>query len=155
MKYQVTTVMKRPNLETSWGIPSGDQFSKPWSLLGFADKPSWWDSKYGANCDENCACWNDIEKGIIADGDRAGTHSDLAMAHIKSIVKINKALHELAESVTEEGFDTLEYRTTVIFKDFETAQEFSAGQMSDEEAMNLENFYKSKNISISDEISYI
>jgi len=147
--------MKRPNLETPWGIPSGEQFRNPWSMLGFEDKPSWWDSKYGANCDENCACWDDIEKGIIADGDRAGTHSDLAWPHIKKMVSLNKDQTALTDSITEEGYDSLEYVTTVIFTDFEKAQKFAEGQMTDEEAQELDAYYESKNITISEEISYI
>ena len=47
----------------------------PWEMLGFTEKPTWWDtqyitteySDYGSN---NIPMWKDLEKGIIRQGDR-------------------------------------------------------------------------------------
>jgi hypothetical protein len=51
----------------------------PWEMLGFGDKPTWWDETYGeapytAN---NINMWKDIENGIIRNGYNAGQYSEL------------------------------------------------------------------------------
>ena len=48
----------------------------PWEMLGFAEKPTWWENRYGAApyTAGNDILWNDLENGFIKEGDRAGTH---------------------------------------------------------------------------------
>ena len=59
----------------------------PWEMLGFPEKPSWWEDEYGSgpwpapadleNPDENVLnekLWIDIENGVIRQGNRAGQH---------------------------------------------------------------------------------
>ena len=48
----------------------------PWEMLGFAEKPSWWESRYGVApyTAGNDILWNDLENGHIHDGDRKGTY---------------------------------------------------------------------------------
>ena len=50
----------------------------PWEMLGFGDKPSWWDGEYGPEpyTSENIVMWNDIENGIIKDGINAGEYKE-------------------------------------------------------------------------------
>ena len=40
---------------------------RPWEMLGFSIKPTWWESKYGPApyTKDNLVLWNDLEKGII------------------------------------------------------------------------------------------
>ena len=41
----------------------------PWEMLGFYDKPSWWDTQYGTTYGlSNTALWSDLEAGIIRQG---------------------------------------------------------------------------------------
>lgn len=45
----------------------------PWEMLGFPNKPSWWDDEYGLDySSNNTTMWNDLEAGIIKSGARAG-----------------------------------------------------------------------------------
>ena len=48
----------------------------PWQMLGFSQKPTWWDSEYGAApyTSGNLHMWEDLAQGLIAHGDRAGLH---------------------------------------------------------------------------------
>lgn len=47
----------------------------PWEMLGFVEKPTWWDEEYnGDYTSQNTDMWTDIENGIIRRGNRAGTH---------------------------------------------------------------------------------
>lgn len=42
--------------------------STPWEMLGFSEKPTWWESKYGPApyTSNNLIMWADIEAGVIA-----------------------------------------------------------------------------------------
>ena len=53
--------------------------SHPWEMLGFGDQPSWWETEYGAApyTASNIIMWQDIENGIIKDGDYAGEYEEL------------------------------------------------------------------------------
>lgn len=48
----------------------------PWEMLGFSEKPTWWESEYGAApyTSGNLLLWEDLAEGIIRQGDRAGTY---------------------------------------------------------------------------------
>jgi hypothetical protein len=48
----------------------------PWEMLGFTEKPSWWDDTYGEApyTRNNLILWEDIRDGIIQQGPRAGTY---------------------------------------------------------------------------------
>ena len=43
--------------------------SRPWELLGFAEKPSYWDERYGSApyTGTNLVLWDDLEAGLVAD----------------------------------------------------------------------------------------
>lgn len=47
----------------------------PWEMLGFSEKPTWWESEYGPSpyTSGNLLLWEDLRDGIIRQGDRAGT----------------------------------------------------------------------------------
>ena len=43
----------------------------PWEMLGFFEKPTWWDTQYGTDYTAlNESMWNDLELGIIRQGPR-------------------------------------------------------------------------------------
>ena len=41
----------------------------PWEMLGFSEKPSWWESRYGIApyTSDNLVLWDDLEAGLVAD----------------------------------------------------------------------------------------
>ena len=44
---------------------------RPWEMLGFGSRPSWWVATYGTDYSStNTALWNDLEEGIIRNGPR-------------------------------------------------------------------------------------
>jgi hypothetical protein len=49
---------------------------KPWEMLGFSDKPTWWEDEYGPApyTSGNEILWDDIEAGVIRQGSRRGTN---------------------------------------------------------------------------------
>ena len=45
--------------------------ARPWQMLGFSIKPSWWEATYGTDYGStNTKLWNDLEEGIIRNGPR-------------------------------------------------------------------------------------
>lgn len=54
----------------------------PWEMLGFADKPSWWENAYGPApyTSGNLQMWQDIEAGRIIEGPREG----ISLVHKRS-----------------------------------------------------------------------
>ena len=48
----------------------------PWEMLGFSEKPNWWETLYGSApyTSGNLILWEDIRDGIIRQGTRAGTY---------------------------------------------------------------------------------
>jgi hypothetical protein len=65
----------------------------PWEMLGFSDKPDWWESEYGATpyTSSNTALWTDLSLGVIAQGPRAGVDSRFARAHLPSMIPVDSA----------------------------------------------------------------
>ena len=58
----------------------------PWEILGFSEKPTWWESVYGPApyTKNNLLLWEDIRDGIIRQGPRAGTYERYARPTIMS-----------------------------------------------------------------------
>lgn len=49
----------------------------PWEMLGFTEKPTWWEAQYGTDYgSSNNSMWADLENGIIRQGPRANTEDD-------------------------------------------------------------------------------
>lgn len=48
----------------------------PWEMLGFSEKPTWWEDEYGPApyTSNNLILWEDLENGNIKQGDRKGRH---------------------------------------------------------------------------------
>lgn len=48
----------------------------PWEMLGFSEKPTWWDAEYGPApyTKNNLLLWEDLKDGIIRQGALAGTY---------------------------------------------------------------------------------
>jgi len=50
-----------------WYYDTANPDTRPWEMLGFADKPTWWDSRYGAApyTSDNTVLWTDISNGYV------------------------------------------------------------------------------------------
>ena len=48
----------------------------PWEMLGFSEKPTWWEEEYGPApyTSGNLVLWEDLRDGIIRQGDRQGNY---------------------------------------------------------------------------------
>jgi hypothetical protein len=48
----------------------------PWEMLGFSEKPDWWETEYGPEpyTKGNLILWSDLKDGIIRQGPRAGRY---------------------------------------------------------------------------------
>jgi hypothetical protein len=64
----------------------------PWEMLGFSEKPSWWDTQYGEApyTSGNLILWEDIRDGIIRKGERAGTYKRYARTSILRHIPVNE-----------------------------------------------------------------
>lgn len=59
-----------------WAYDTDRPHRCPWEMLGFSQKPGWWDEQYGEApyTSNNLILWEDIENGIIRQGNRAGIY---------------------------------------------------------------------------------
>lgn len=58
-----------------WFYDTDRPHTCPWEMLGFGEKPTWWDVEYGPApyTSNNLILWEDLSNGIIRQGPRAGT----------------------------------------------------------------------------------
>jgi hypothetical protein len=70
----------------------------PWEMLGFADKPQWWESEYGAApyTSANTNLWTDLSLGTIAQGERAGVDQRFARPFLLDMIPVDTAGNLLA-----------------------------------------------------------
>lgn len=66
----------------------------PWEMLGFAASPDWWESEYGPApyTNQNFKLWNDIEQGVIRQGNRAGIDERYARTVPNSTVTLQSII---------------------------------------------------------------
>ena len=57
-----------------WFYDTDRPHTHPWEMLGFSQKPNWWDSQYGEApyTNGNTAMWEDLRDGRIRQGNRVG-----------------------------------------------------------------------------------
>jgi len=69
-----------------WFYDTSRPHTCPWEMLGFSEKPVWWESEYGPApyTSGNLILWEDISQGIIRQGPRAGTYDRYARKSILS-----------------------------------------------------------------------
>lgn len=60
-----------------WFYDTDRPHTHPWEMLGFSEKPSWWEDQYGPApyTRNNLILWEDLASGIIRQGNKAGTYS--------------------------------------------------------------------------------
>jgi hypothetical protein len=64
----------------------------PWEMLGFSEKPTWWEDQYGPApyTSGNKILWDDLEAGYIAQGDRQGNDSLFARPGLSAIIPVTE-----------------------------------------------------------------
>lgn len=65
---------------------------RPWEMLGFTEKPTWWELSYGPApyTSGNTVLWSDIETGRILYGERAGVDSRFARSGLSKIIPVSE-----------------------------------------------------------------
>jgi len=90
----------------------------PWEMLGFSQKPNWWESEYGPApyTSGNLILWEDLRDGVIRQGPRAGRHNRYKRPNLLSILPVNN-LGELLNPL-EIGFteNYTSFRNKLDFK---------------------------------------
>lgn len=63
-----------------WFYDTDRPHSHPWEMLGFSEKPNWWEDEYGPApyTSNNLILWEDLQEGAIKQGARAGVKSRYA-----------------------------------------------------------------------------
>jgi hypothetical protein len=64
----------------------------PWEMLGFSEKPSWWEKQYGPApyTSGNKILWNDLENGKIRQGKFAGINTLYQRPGLSQIIPVDK-----------------------------------------------------------------
>jgi hypothetical protein len=64
----------------------------PWEMLGFNEKPSWWELEYGPvpYTSGNEILWNDIKDGYVRQGPRQGYHSLYARPLLLDVLPVDE-----------------------------------------------------------------
>ena len=64
----------------------------PWEMLGFANEPSWWADRYGVApfTGGNTLLWEDLERGYIHAGPRAGINKNFARPGLTQIIPVDE-----------------------------------------------------------------
>jgi len=63
----------------------------PWEMLGFTEKPAWWDDEYGVApyTSGNLPLWEDLSLGIIRQGTRQGTDTLYARDGLLNLIPVD------------------------------------------------------------------
>jgi hypothetical protein len=63
----------------------------PWEMLGFSEKPTWWESEYGPApyTSNNLILWEDLRDGIIRQGERVGTRDRYKRPSLMSHIPVD------------------------------------------------------------------
>lgn len=64
----------------------------PWEMLGFTEKPTWWEDQYGVApyTSGNVTLWQDLEAGRIQQGPRAGIDSRFARPELSRVIPVDE-----------------------------------------------------------------
>ncbi len=60
-----------------WFYDTDRPHTHPWEMLGFSQRPGWWEGEYGKApyTRGNTRLWEDLRDGVIRSGDKAGSHA--------------------------------------------------------------------------------
>lgn len=74
-----------------WYYDTDRPHTHPWEMLGFSQKPTWWDTEYGVApyTSGNMRMWTDLRDGVIKQGTRAGTYTQWARPGLLSCIPVD------------------------------------------------------------------
>ena len=74
-----------------WLYDTSNPDSKPWEMLGLANKPLWWDSHYGPApyTSDNLLLWTDISRGYVWNNNHPYVNSKRARPGLLSILPVD------------------------------------------------------------------
>jgi hypothetical protein len=75
-----------------WFYDTDRPHTCPWEMLGFSEKPDWWEQQYGPApyTSGNLLLWEDLENGIIRQGSRVGTKERYKRPGLTSYIPVDK-----------------------------------------------------------------
>lgn len=90
-----------------WYYDTERPHSHPWEMLGFTDKPNWWQDRYGPApyTGGNLTLWGDLSKGYIHAGDRQGIDSRYARPGLLQVIPVDDA----GNLISPEKFAVLDF----------------------------------------------
>lgn len=76
-----------------WYFDTDRPHSHPWEMLGFSEKPQWWEDEYGPApyTEGNTKLWEDLEKGYIRQGNRQGIDEYYARPGLRKILPVDES----------------------------------------------------------------
>ena len=81
----------------------------PWEMLGFYEKPDWWERNYGPApyTGANKVLWDDLELGLVAGGSRAGIDRRFARPGLGQVIPVDEfGMLKSPEKVLLSTFDS-------------------------------------------------
>ena len=83
----------------------------PWEMLGFSIKPNWWESFYGPApyTGGNALLWDDLEKGLVRDGEYAGIRAEFARPGLSKIIPVDSNGNLLSPAAVMAKFSSSKY----------------------------------------------
>jgi hypothetical protein len=74
-----------------WFFDTDRPHRTPWEMLGFSEKPTWWESEYGPEpyTKGNLILWEDLEGGVIKQGTRKGIHDRYKRPGLTKIIPVD------------------------------------------------------------------
>lgn len=74
-----------------WFYDTDRPHTHPWEMLGFSQKPTWWDLEYGVApyTSGNTRMWSDLRDGVIKRGERAGTYQAWARPGLLQCIPVD------------------------------------------------------------------
>ena len=66
--------------------------TNPWEMLGFSQKPVWWEYEYGPApyTSGNSILWQDLEQGVIRQGERQGVDDKYVRTGLNNILPVDQ-----------------------------------------------------------------
>jgi hypothetical protein len=88
-------------------------YSSPWEMLGFTERPDWWETRYGPApyTSDNLVLWDDLELGLVADPVAPYVKPAYARPGLTSVLPVDSEGQLLPPSATVMGqTDPTSYR---------------------------------------------
>jgi len=93
---------------------------RPWEMLGFTEKPDYWDLRYGSSpyTSGNLVLWEDLSEGYVADPANPRTLSQYARPDLLSIIPVDSLGNLIAPLQSVVGtFDSGSFQKSWVFGD--------------------------------------